>query len=461
MISLREDQNEAVSGLREALRDHQFVMLQAATGFGKTFVAAYMAMGAQAKMKRVIFGVPRRELAIQTAKTFERFGIETGFISSRMPANPKALVQIATAGTLANRPELLGCDLFVPDEAHLWGSGERHALLEQVKKQGSRAVGLSATPQRHDGRPLSIFDAMVHGPSPTWLMERGHLSGYLPLAPKTPDLRGLHTRAGDYIISELDERFNKASVIGDAVDAYKKHAAGKRMIGFAFSREHGKNITRQFCEAGIQAEWMDGESAHEERRLSIEKFADGRALVLMNCQLCIEGFDLSAYAGRDVPIEAGGFYNPTQSLPRALQMMGRTLRPKAGLAIMLDHANLFRDHGFPDDEREWSLQGRPKRKKTDAEKEISMRICGECFAANRGAPMSCVYCGFTWPIKSRKPKQEAGELVEAVRGERKPVTHAEMGEARSMQELVRLGQSRGMKNAGWWALKVMGARRRS
>src|SRR5690606_35988217 len=116
-IILRPDQMQAVEELRAALRDHQSVLLQAPCGFGKTVVAAYMASGAHRKRKRVIFAVHRRELARQTAKTFDHFGIPYGYIMAGMPSNPFASVQIASRDTLRSRPGMMGCDLFIPDEA--------------------------------------------------------------------------------------------------------------------------------------------------------------------------------------------------------------------------------------------------------------------------------------------------------------------------------------------------------
>src|SRR4051812_2770163 len=125
MITLRQDQADAVGELRRSLLSYQSVLLHAECGWGKTVVAAHMAAGADAKRRRVIFAVHRRELARQTARTFEAFGIRYGFIAAGMRADPFAHVQIASHGTILNRPDKWACDLFVPDEAHLWANGTR------------------------------------------------------------------------------------------------------------------------------------------------------------------------------------------------------------------------------------------------------------------------------------------------------------------------------------------------
>src|SRR6185369_14021911 len=221
MITLRPDQMHTVDDLKRALLSYQSVLLHAECGWGKTVVAAYMAAGAHAKRRRVIFAVHRRELARQTAATFDRFGIRYGFIADKMRSDPFALVQIASHGTLVHRPEKWDCDLFVPDEAHLWGNGTRAELIAEIRQRGAKIVPLTATPEQGSGVGLAnIADHMIHGPGAAWLIERGHLARYKAFAPVSPDFTGLHTRGGDYIVGELEERFSKPTVIGDRVAAY-------------------------------------------------------------------------------------------------------------------------------------------------------------------------------------------------------------------------------------------------
>jgi DNA repair protein RadD len=449
-IILREDQLEAVSNLRTALKDHQSVLFQAQTGFGKTVVASYMAMNAHQKRKRVIFGVHRKELLRQTSRTFSRFGIPHGFIAAGLPANPFALVQIASADTLKSRRHMLSCDLFVPDEARLWATKTREGMIAEAKAAGAHIVGLDATPERLDGRPLSgLFDAMVSGPSVEWLMENGHLSQYRAFAPKRPDMSGLHSRAGDYMTSELEERFNKPSIIGDAIQTQRKYASGLRTMVFAFSRKHGKDLRAAYNANGISAVYIDGDTPSAERTNAVRLFADGEAECLISVGLCTEGFDLSAQVGRDVPVEAISLQRPTQSKPLALQMLGRSLRPKARPAIIMDHVNLLAMHGLPDDHREWSLEGRPKGSGA-GEAAISAMTCMSCFGVYRPF-LVCPGCGAAREAEGRQVEEIEGDIeevdIEAIRKTRK----AEERIARTLPEMVALGRSRGYKNPEYWA----------
>jgi superfamily II DNA or RNA helicase len=377
-----------------------------------TIVACFMAQQAYAKNKRVIFGVHRRELARQTALTLHRFGIPFSYIMDGMPYDPMATVQIASVATLINRMHLLKCDLFIPDEAHLW-AGEKRTLVINQARENAYIVPLTATPRRGNGDGLGdIADIIVPGPSTRWLIDNGRLARYRPYAPKGGvDLSGLHTSNGDYIPSELEERFSRPAVYGDAVGAYRQFAPGKRMIGFCYSRQHGRDMVEAFNKAGIPAAWIDGDTPDAQRKAIIASFADRVIYVLFNCQIAREGFDLSAQVGRDVPIEAVGLYAPCQSLPLAIQMMMRPMRPQENEAILLDHAAIFASHGLPDDDREWTLEGKVKGSKP-GEATTPTACCSKCYSIYRAAP-ACPYCGTPRVVDGRQVaaiEAEMGEL---------------------------------------------------
>lgn len=456
MISLRDYQEKAIADMRSALAEHDSILFRGPTGCGKTVIASYMAQQSAARQRKVIFGVHRIELATQTAKTFDQFGIKYGFIAAGYGYNPFALVQIASADTLWNRPELIkGCKLFVPDEAHLWASKTRTALISTARDHGAKIVGLSATPQRLDGKPLDMFQALVEGPSEASLIASGNLSEYRAYAPSRPDLSGLHTQAGDYVVGELEDRFDKPAIHGDAIQSWRKYASGKRTMVFAISRAHGQHVTDAYNEAGIPAVYIDGTTPHGERRDRIERFADGRALVLVSIALCIEGFDLSAQVGRDVPVEAVQLLNPTKSLPRARQMMGRALRPKPEPAIILDHVNIIMNadgtvnHGFPDDEREWSLAGR-EGKAQEGVADFSVTLCMDCFASYRSALPVCPHCSSERKLKPRKVEEIEGELEEI---RRKEEARKDMRSSRDLDSVARLAVERNYRPA--WIMKRM------
>lgn len=472
---LRPDQMRAVEELRAALAVHQSVLLQAATGFGKTYLASYIAAGSRRKRKRTIFAVHRRELARQTARTFDRFGIEYGFIAAGWPSNPFALVQIASVDTLRRRPHLMGCDLFVPDEAHLWTGETRLEVINTVRQAGAHIVPLTATPEAPDGRPMRLIaDHMVCGPSVAWLIERGHLSKYIPYAAARPDLTKVGMRGGDYSVPGLAANLDRPALIGDAVTTYRKYAMGLRTVGYCFSRDHGKHMRDVFRHEGIPSGYIDGDTSDDERRETIWKFAKRDIWTLFNVALIREGFDLSSQVDMDVPIEAVGLYAPTTSLPLARQEMGRALRPKELAAPILDHAGIIvnRDgtlnHGFPDDEREWSLDGKSKAA-GGGEKAIPVCVCMNCLASFRPRP-ACPYCGHVRDVEGREIEIREGELheldIEKVRladierrrkeeFEKKELRRREQA-ARTPDKLVEFARDQGYKLPGWVIAKLKG-----
>lgn len=410
-IQLRPHQSETISAVRAALPEHRSVLLYAPPGAGKTVMAAYIAKGASDRRRRVIFACHRRELINQAALTFDRFDISYGYIAAGMSANPFSAVQIASIDTLRNRYENHDADLIVVDEAHLSGAKTWTRIIDHYRAAGAYVVGLSGSPCRLDGKPLRAnFRHMVQGPQVRWLIDHGYLSRYRAFAPTKADTAGLHVRAGDYVVGELEERFDKPSIIGDAVQSWRRFAAGKRTVVYSFSIDHSKHVVETFRAVGISAEHMDGTTPKPERQRIIRDFADGRTHVLSSVEILTTGFDLSAQVGRDVPIEAVSLLRPTKSLALAIQMMGRGLRPKPEPAIILDHANIFRDHGLPDDEREWSLDGVPETAKRGAA-SIPTCVCHECFAVFRPA-YRCPYCHAVRQVGGREVDMVEGELSE-------------------------------------------------
>ena len=457
-ISLYPHQEKFIVDIREALRSKQAVLGQASTGFGKTCCVASIAKSASAKGKRVLFTVHRKDLLRQTSNTFKEFDIHHGVIATGQRPNPFAPVQIASIQTLQNRLDSQPFfDLVIPDEAHLSAAEGQKKVLLHFKKQGSKLVGLTATPERLSGEGLNdIFDTMVQGPSMAWLIKHGYLSDYKIYAPSQPDLTGVHTRMGDYINSELESAMNKPFITGNAISHYQKHAAGKRALAFCISIKHSQHVADQFRNAGIMAVHIDGETKHEDRVKAFRAFAKRDIQVITSVALFCEGFDLSSQIGQEVPIEATISLRPTQSLALDLQQKGRGLRRKPYPAIILDHSGNTLRHGLPDDERDWTLEGK-KRSKKD-KNEVAVRQCPKCFAVHRPLPV-CPSCGFVYEVKGRPDIEVVdGELQELDKDAMRRKRFKEQSKAQTIDELVALAKARGYKSPMAWAGYIFTAR---
>jgi superfamily II DNA or RNA helicase len=252
------------------------------------------------------------------------------------------------------------------------------------------------------------------------------------------------------------------AIIGDAVATYRQRAMGKLCVVFATSLKHAGLIRQMYQDRGIAAQVIDGTMDKATRKRLVMGFARREYTVLINVALLTFGFDLAQAAGMPVRIEALTDLCPRKSLPLQMQVWGRALRAGDEPAIIMDHSNNWREHGFPDSPREWSLEGAKKRGPRDAEATEPVRQCsiadGGCGFVHRPKP-SCPNCGRVYPVQSRIVEEREGELLEidreAAEAARK-AARVEQSRTETLEDLIRLGQRTGKKPQ--WAHFVWKAR---
>ncbi|OGT55501.1 MAG: hypothetical protein A3E01_09340 [Gammaproteobacteria bacterium RIFCSPHIGHO2_12_FULL_63_22] len=452
MMELRPYQQTLLDDARQAFRQgHRAVLLQMPTGAGKTVSGSHMIGGSSRRGNVCWWLSHRRELIAQTSKTFAAVGIPHGIIAGGHSTDPHKLVQIGSVQTVARRlDKLTPPDLIIFDEVHHLGATQWGKIYEAFP--AAKIVGLTATPWRLDGKGLGRwFGAMVNGPCVADLIEAGALSPYRLFAPSAPDLSAVATQAGDFKKDQLASVMDRPSIVGDAVGHYRRLCSGKRAVAFAVNIEHSRHIVDQFRSAGIPAEHVDGTMDTASRDGAIQRFTAGETLILSNCELFGEGFDVPA-------IEAAILLRPTKSLSLHLQQVGRALRPAPGkdAAIILDHAGNSLIHGLPDDEREWSLDDREKRKAGERG-EVTIKSCPECFAVHRPSP-SCPHCGYVYVAASREVEVVDGTLEEVDPAVLRAARKQEERAAQTIDDLIRIGQERGYKNPAGWARNYFAAR---
>ena len=457
MIELRPYQNDLLEEVRGHLkRGRRRVLLQSATGSGKTAIASAMAASAVAKGKRVWMTCHRRELIRQISKAFTKCDLQHGIVSAGYPSNRFHAAQVCSIPTLAHRLDIYQApDVIIFDEAHHISAGSWAKIAEAFPDAAH--IGLSATPIRLDGQGLgSYFDELVEGPTVRWLMDNGYLSPYRLLAPSSNlNLSGVHKTAGDYNRKELDDAVASSTITGDALDHYIKHALGTKALMFHVSVARSLEAVERFKAAGISAEHIDGETDPVIRDAAIQRFEEGDLMVMSSVNIFNEGTDL---AGVQTLIDCA----PSMSLGSVMQRWGRVLRPAPGkTALILDHAgNSGEKHGYPDTPREWSLEGRAKRKKKDPD-DVTLRRCPVCMATLMGYVSKCDACGHVFEREGREVEEVAGELVEVDPVAAAAQKQAEQRKARSEDELVALGRARGYKRPELWARHVTRSRRRA
>jgi DNA repair protein RadD len=448
MIDLRPYQHQAVEQIRQAYRQgHRSVLFVLPTGGGKTVVFSHIAEQAAGRGNRICVLVHRQELLRQASDSLTGLGVRHGLIAANRSMDLSQPVQVASVQTLARRLRHIPPDLFqllVIDEAHHSNAGTWAKVLAHCSS--ARVLGVTATPCRSDGRGLGEhYQALVMGPTPAELTEQGFLAAARVLAPPGPSMVSLRKRMGDFDMSQAGQILQAGQAMGDCLAHYRRYLDGQTAIAFCCSMAHAEAVAELFNRHGVAAASIDGTMDSSTREQLLGDLGAGRLKVLTSCQLIGEGVDVPSVAGCIL-------LRPTQSVSLHLQMIGRCLRPQPGkTAVILDHVGNVLRLGHHLEEREWSLDGVPKK---DREAAPSVKVCPKCFAALPNAKPTCPDCGHEFIAERRELVHVDGELEEITTVSRK----REQARATTLQDLIQVGQRRNMKNPVGWARHVLAAR---
>lgn len=450
MVSLLPDQQESIEKTWAAMKRRvKYVLMQGATGSGKSYIATAIIKRALNKDRTVWFIVPRRELIRQMAETFQDFGIEHGYIAAGYEFNPYSRAHICSLGTLQGRLDKLKAPaLAFIDETH-YGSEGLDTVIKWLKAAGTWIIGLSATPWKMSGQGLGCwYEEMINGPSVRWLIDNKRLSEYRAFAPSHLDLSGIKITAGDYAKGQLAEKMEQDRVlIGNAVNHYKKNAADKLGITFCTSIKHSQLMAQSYRDSGVQAMHIDGKTPDDERAKIARAFAKREIMQLCNAALLTFGYDLSSASGiKGVCIQSMSDCDPTLSLAKQSQKWGRNLRYDGTVHTFFDHGNNIDVHGLPCDDRDWSLEDREK-KQGCGERVLPIRQCSKCFFCHKPLP-TCPNCGEIYPIQSREIESIEGELSEIDIAKQKKKERMQVGMAKTKADLWAIAKERNYA-PGW------------
>lgn len=362
--------------------------------------------------------VHRKELVSQISMTLAEEGIKHNIISpvsvirqiiglhrGEVGASfydAKAQVIVASVDTFNSRAHKYG-DL--RNKIKYWVCDEAAHLLNDNKWgravklfPNAKGLGVTATPERLDKKGLGrkwdgVFDKIIVGVTPNWLIQNGFLSKYKIVVPKSDYSEYLGERASstaDYTYEQMRQASERSHIVGDTVKNYLEFAKGMQTIVFCTDIESATKMEAKFIEAGVKAKLLTGDTNPMERHLSVKKFSENEIQVLLNIDLFDEGFDCPVKPNRRI-IECVIMSRPSASVIKVLQQIGRALRPAPNKehAIVIDQVNNIKRHGLPDDDRKWSL-ARPEK---TMKKASTVRICGECAAAYPRIESKCPYCG--------------------------------------------------------------------
>ena len=413
MISeLRPYQLQALADIRDSVRSGvKRLVVQAATGAGKTKLAAAIVEGAREKRNRVAFVCPAISLIDQTVESFYAEGIhDIGVVQSNHEMTDGTQpVQVCSIQTVQRRG-FPHANVVIFDEIHRLHDAHK-TWIKHPDWQTVPMIGLSATPWTKGlGK---YFDSLLIAATTRELIEQGYLSPFRVFSTGHPDLSGVKIVAGDYQENQLSAAMQGGELTADIIRTWQEKWGKDKTLCFGVDKAHAKSIQERFEHAGISCGYQDADTSADERREIKRKFHNGEYQIVSNIQ--------TLTCGVDWDVRCLILARPTRSEMLFVQIIGRALRTAPGKdhALILDHSDTTTKLGFVTDIHHEHLDdGKPTTKAEAKEKKEPLpKECSECTYLKPPKTKICPNCGYENKIISDIVEQD-GELVEWIPGKK-------------------------------------------
>lgn len=417
MIQLRSYQQTLITESRQALAKHKHIIVQSPTGSGKGVLIGSMASMATAKHNRVLILAHSEEILTQDARHARKWGVNAAEVFAKTRKRPDAECCCMMAQTLRQRLKkdewaswFDTFKLIILDECH---RAEFDFVFEQPAVDMTFVVGLSASPARYGQmRQLGMdYGAVVVGPQVKDLIKAGYLCSCRLFSLDAPSMDDVEWSSGrgDYNLSQMSAKFKSRARYVGAVENYKRICPGEKALVFCCSSEQTIELTKAFCEAGIEARYClsgdfdEDEEYSGERKDVVDAFARGEFPVLVNYGLFTTGIDIP-----DIKVVMLMF--STTSLVKYMQCLGRASRIADGKNnefLCLDFGRNYERLGRYEDDREWSVWH-------NTGSGGGVAPTKECKGCGRLVPVSwtdCKFCGYHFPTEHEIYRAELQEIV--------------------------------------------------
>lgn len=448
MDGLRPYQEQAISDIRDTVRSGvRRLIIQAATGAGKTKLAAAIFEGARSKGNPCAFVVPAISLVDQTVEAFWNEGIrDVGVIQgSHEMTDWSRPVQVCSIQTIRSRKVYPRASVVIFDEIHQF-----HKAHEEWLGHPDWATvpmfGLSATPwTRGLGK---YFDSLLVAATTQDLINQGYLSKFKVFASGHPDLTKVRMIAGDYHEGELSEAMQQGELTADIVRTWKAQWGKGKTLCFGVDKLHAKSIQERFEHAGISCGYQDADTLPDERREIKKKFHNGEYQVVSNIQTLTTGVDWD--------VRCLIMARPTRSEMLYVQIIGRALRTAPGkdCALILDHSDTTQRLGFVTEIHHDALSSSKKSAPAAVERKKPLpKECEKCQVLKPRSMLKCPNCGHEEILKSNLMEND-GDLIEvsagSIRAKKKKFELSTPEKIKFLAELKAMAIQRGYK-LGWAA----------
>jgi superfamily II DNA or RNA helicase/HKD family nuclease len=352
-------------------------LLVAATGTGKTVVAAFdyrNTCRSEGGRPRLIFVAHREEILRQALRTYREVLRDPEFgellTGGHEPERWDHLFATIDSVTSRDLVATVGADHWhtvVVDECHRLAADRFDAFVKAVRPR--LLLGLTATPERSDGQPITpYFDARPDG-SPAVELRLWHALDLQLLAPfeyyacddatdfsSVPWDRPGEREAVDNLVTGNDVR---ARLVVNEWRRLASDATRCRALVFCVSVAHAEFMTGWLNRAGLPAACVVGTTSADERRRAPQRLMNGELCALVTVDLYNEGIDLPM-------VDTLLLLRPTQSPVLFQQQIGRGLRlaPGKESCLVLDFVGQHRTE-FRFDRLLSSLTGLSRRELVD------------------------------------------------------------------------------------------------
>jgi superfamily II DNA or RNA helicase len=306
---------------------HMRGMLVLPTGAGKTITFSEMCRRLLARFpdKRVVILVHTDELARQTVKALRAVAPDLiiGVVKAR-ENETTADVIVASVQTLKNPKRMAQvrdvCRIIV-DECDLAAAPSYMRILEHFGcfSGKTKAVGVTATPYRSDGRIASVWQEITYTLPLTWMIKKKFLIPPRGIAVTVPDLnlRNVKATRADYKDGELGEALADSLAPELVAQSIVDNAADRKILAFFPTIASSYVFADAINAAGIPAEVIHGGLSQDERDAILARHK--RGTVVVNCMILTVGYD-------DPEVDCIVIGRPTKSKRLYVQIVGRGLR---------------------------------------------------------------------------------------------------------------------------------------
>lgn len=425
-VNLRPYQERAVAAVASALADAPSALLVAPTGSGKSLLIADIARDLAERLGRppsVLVLQHRGELVAQNRARFEKH--LRGWATSSFDATRKTFARSSgylgaatfamvpsLAAALSRRAALPHFDAILADEAHHAPASTWQRVFATARETNPdlKIVGLTATPERGDGKRLGgTFACVADQIGIGELIESGFLVrpralvADVGLADQMQHLPRTCKGRGDFDMVAAAQLIDVPPVTARILDLWQEAAtllSGglRRSIFFCATVAHAQHVREALDARGVRAGVVFGEQDPGERSSTLAAMRAGRLDAIVNCMTLTEGFD-------EQSLSCVVMLRPSAFRSLVIQCVGRGLRiqdpeiypdlaPKTE-CLVLDFGASLDAMGGLDSILQLGGQRKPREPGPPP-----MKPCADC---RRPIPLSardCPLCGYVYPPRA-------------------------------------------------------------